>query len=116
MESYHYIWLSTHTHRDETWLKEKLSEGFDIHHIDGEHNNNNPDNLVLIEHLDHMRLHGLTNTNRLLRKHWSKCSKKKNRKWKKNEPFWSEEDGWLFPLNYRGSRLPEDLEPFKPIA
>ena len=33
-------------------------EGFDVHHIDGDHDNNDPDNLVLIEHADHFRLHG----------------------------------------------------------
>lgn len=38
-----------------------LIEGFDIHHRDGDHSNNSPDNLVLIEHIDHMRLHGMSN-------------------------------------------------------
>ena len=37
-----------------------LKAGFDIHHIDGNHSNNAPANLVLIEHKDHMRLHGAT--------------------------------------------------------
>jgi hypothetical protein len=35
-----------------------LSEGFDLHHIDGNHANNDPLNLVLIYHPDHMMLHG----------------------------------------------------------
>lgn len=35
------------------------ADGFDVHHIDGNKENNNPDNLVLIEHADHMRLHGM---------------------------------------------------------
>jgi hypothetical protein len=33
-------------------------QGFDIHHVDGDHDNNDPDNLVLIERYDHLRLHG----------------------------------------------------------
>jgi hypothetical protein len=59
MEEYHAIWLSNHPDRDEVWLRGQLAEGFDIHHLDGDRDNNIPENLVLIEHLDHMRLHGL---------------------------------------------------------
>jgi hypothetical protein len=59
LEAYHYAWLESHPHRNEEWLREQLKEGFDIHHIDGDHNNNDPSNLVLIEHTDHMRLHGM---------------------------------------------------------
>jgi len=40
------------------WLRFVLKAGFDIHHLDGDHDNNVPENLVLIEHVDHMRLHG----------------------------------------------------------
>lgn len=58
METYHLAWLTMHPNRNEEWLQEKLKEGFDVHHIDGNHGNNEPTNLVLIEHLDHMRLHG----------------------------------------------------------
>lgn len=32
-------------------------EGFDVHHLDGDHENNDPANLVLIEHTDHMMMH-----------------------------------------------------------
>jgi hypothetical protein len=58
MESHHLAWLSTRVHRTIDWLKEKLAEGFDVHHLDGNHSNNEPSNLVLIECSDHMRLHG----------------------------------------------------------
>lgn len=58
LQSYHYAWLSEHPYRSEEWLKAKLVEGFDIHHLDGNHDNNDPANLVLIEHSDHMMLHG----------------------------------------------------------
>jgi hypothetical protein len=34
-----------------------LRQGFDIHHIDGDHSNDTPGNLVFIEHTDHMFLH-----------------------------------------------------------
>jgi hypothetical protein len=58
MLEYHVAWLSAHRHRSAKWLLRRLAEGFDIHHLDGDHENNDPDNLVLIEHSDHMRLHG----------------------------------------------------------
>jgi hypothetical protein len=59
MEEYHYVWLASHPDRDEKWLRDKLYEGFDVHHLDGNHSNNDPNNLVLVEHEDHMRLHNL---------------------------------------------------------
>jgi len=65
MEPHHDAWLSSHPHRNSQWLQERLRDGFDIHHIDGDHENNRPSNLVLIEHVDHMRLHGLENSIRL---------------------------------------------------
>lgn len=55
---YHDAWLSAHPTRTEGWLRDRLAEGFDIHHLDGNHDNNDPPNLVLIEHEDHLRLHG----------------------------------------------------------
>lgn len=58
MEVHHQVWLEAHKNRSEEWLKERLKDGFDIHHIDGNHENNDPANLVLIEHGDHMMLHG----------------------------------------------------------
>lgn len=57
-QPYHYAWLGAHPHRTEEWLRAALRDGFDIHHIDGNHENNDPANLVLIEHTDHMMLHG----------------------------------------------------------
>lgn len=36
-----------------------------MHHLDGDHENDAPGNLVLIEHRDHMRLHGFPAGNRL---------------------------------------------------
>lgn len=58
LKPYHIEWLSSHKDRSEEWLREKLKDGFDIHHLDGVHSHNSPENLVLIEHNDHMRLHG----------------------------------------------------------
>jgi hypothetical protein len=57
-EEYHRNWLSTHPNRTEEWLRERLKDGFDIHHMDGNHDNNDSSNLVLIESQDHMSLHG----------------------------------------------------------
>lgn len=57
LKSYHQAWLSNHPERDEDWLRERLREGFDVHHIDGDHQNDDPGNLALIDHADHMRVH-----------------------------------------------------------
>ncbi|MBX3547321.1 MAG: HNH endonuclease [Chelatococcus sp.] len=65
LKSYHHAWLTTHPDRTAEWLQDKLREGFDVHHLDGNHLNNDAGNLVLIEHVDHMRLHGMRNSNRL---------------------------------------------------
>lgn len=59
MLEHHEVWLSTHPRRTKQWLEERLEDGFDIHHIDGDHGNNSPDNLILLEHQDHMNIHGL---------------------------------------------------------
>jgi len=61
MKEYHSVWLAAHPHRSEEWLQERFRDGFDIHHIDGNHENNRSENLVLIEASDHMRLHGMAN-------------------------------------------------------
>ncbi|TQE92931.1 MAG: hypothetical protein FKY71_18690 [Spiribacter salinus] len=55
---YHHAWLSAHPNRTEEWLKERLEDGFHVHHADGDPNNNDSSNLILIEGADHMRLHG----------------------------------------------------------
>jgi hypothetical protein len=55
---YHLVWLASHPERSEQWLRDRLKDGFDIHHLDGNHDNNEAQNLVLIEHTDHMALHG----------------------------------------------------------
>lgn len=65
MQPYHYAWLSKHPERSEEWLRRQLRDGFDVHHLDGDHSNDAPSNLALIEHSDHMGLHG-TSARRLL--------------------------------------------------
>lgn len=57
LQSYHFAWLSVHPERTEEWLLRMLSDGFHVHHIDGDHLNDDPLNLVLIEGGDHMMLH-----------------------------------------------------------
>lgn len=57
MESYHYAWLSAHPERTKEWLAGILAQGFHIHHMDGNHDNNDSKNLVLIESGDHMMIH-----------------------------------------------------------
>lgn len=56
-EAYHLAWLSAHLERTQQWLAERLADGFAVHHTDGNHSNNDPINLVLIEAGDHMLLH-----------------------------------------------------------
>jgi hypothetical protein len=59
MKEYHRAWLDAHPDRTADWLKRMLAEGFQVHHIDGDHSNNHPANLALIENVDHLRLHGM---------------------------------------------------------
>lgn len=56
-QPHHIAWLEAHPHRTERWLRDRLRDGFDVHHIDGDKENNDPRNLILIEHTDHMALH-----------------------------------------------------------
>jgi len=58
LAAYHLSWLAAHPQRTAKWLKERLADGFQVHHADGNHANNAPDNLVLIDGNDHLRLHG----------------------------------------------------------
>ena len=58
LENYHKVWLANHPDYDEAWLQTALKAGFDIHHLDGNHNNDAFENLLLIESCDHLRLHG----------------------------------------------------------
>jgi hypothetical protein len=55
----HRIWLKTHPTRSKEWLAAQVREGFDIHHANGDHSDDCPDNLVLIECDDHQKLHGM---------------------------------------------------------
>ncbi len=59
LQPYHRVWLSCHPGRTEQWLKERLADGFHIHHADGDHSNDDPNNLIMIEGIDHMLIvHG----------------------------------------------------------
>lgn len=59
MKEHLLAWLRAHPERSRDWLKRMLGEGFQVHHVDGDHSNDHPGNLALIENVDHMRLHGL---------------------------------------------------------
>lgn len=59
LEEYHRVWLNSHSWRTEEWLRDRLKDGFHIHHLDGNHYNNDPKNLILIDGSDHMHLHGM---------------------------------------------------------
>lgn len=58
LQEHHIAWLLCHPHRGADWLRGMLCDGFQIHHIDGNHGNNDPQNLILVEWRDHARLHG----------------------------------------------------------
>lgn len=83
LERYHETWLAAHPYRTEAWLRERMAEGFDVHHIDGDHDNNVADNLMLIEHGDHMWLHGMGKKLHRLR---PKTGPRKNKPWTMAEP------------------------------
>lgn len=55
---HHRAWLQAHPSRSETWLRQHIADGFDVHHLDGNHGNDDPANLLLIEDQDHRSLHG----------------------------------------------------------
>ncbi len=60
MKASHVAWLAAHPSRTADWLRSQLDDGFDVHHVDGDRNNNNSNNLVLIESQDHTTvIHGL---------------------------------------------------------
>lgn len=58
-EPHHLAWLEANPHRSAEWLKDRLRDGFHVHHIDCDHGNNDPENLLLLDGVDHMRLHAL---------------------------------------------------------
>jgi len=55
---HHQAWLGLHPDRSEQWLRDRLADGFQVHHVDGDGKNDAPHNLVLIEGQDHIRMHG----------------------------------------------------------
>lgn len=57
IQAHHRAWLSAHSWIAWEWLDAKLEEGFEVHHVDGDHSNNDPQNLVLVYNSDHKLLH-----------------------------------------------------------
>ena len=57
LQDYHLAWLGFHLGRTEEWLQDKLNDGFQVHHVDGDTLNNDPVNLVLIDGADHLAIH-----------------------------------------------------------
>jgi hypothetical protein len=50
-------WLQNHPTRTEAWLRERLRDGFEVHHLDP-NLGDDPSNLILIERQDHKMIHG----------------------------------------------------------
>jgi len=59
LSEHHKAWLSKHRKASIEFLREACAAGFDVHHIDEDHGNNDPDNLILIYSGDHALLHKL---------------------------------------------------------
>lgn len=53
LKIHHVVWLENHPNRTKQWLLAQMADGFHIHHVDDNHKNNDPKNLVLIEGVDH---------------------------------------------------------------
>lgn len=77
MQAHHKAWLAAHPERSEEWLAGRLADGFDVHHGDGDHSNNEPDNLFLVEHRDHVRLHGSALLDRMRQNHSARVARAK---------------------------------------
>lgn len=59
LRPHHFAWLMAHPERTSAWLIARILDGFHVHHLDANHDNNDPDNLVLMDGVDHMRMHGM---------------------------------------------------------
>ena len=57
MKAHHLAWLKAHPERTAAWLGQAFEQGFEVHHLDENHDNDHPENLVLIEHTDHFKIH-----------------------------------------------------------
>lgn len=58
-KAHHLAWMEGN-HAEPDFLYQAIMNGFQVHHVDGDHSNNDPLNLVLIYDRDHKKLHGLT--------------------------------------------------------
>jgi len=59
LKPHHQAWLNAHPNHNEVWMLTAISAGFDVHHVDQDKENNDPDNLLMIERDDHMKIHGM---------------------------------------------------------
>ena len=93
MLPHHAAWLSAHPERSAEWLAERVAEGFHVHHVDGDHDNNDQLNLVLIESGDHMMLHN--GSSRLL---WKPAAARSKNGGRKKNPTIEELEARIVPL------------------
>ena len=45
--------------KDPAWMHQAATAGFDVHHLDGERMNNDPENLIMIFTGDHAQIHNI---------------------------------------------------------
>lgn len=57
-KDYRQIWADKYK-KDSLWMEQASENGFHVHHVDGDRDNNDPDNLMMIFKGDHMLLHNL---------------------------------------------------------
>lgn len=81
----HRIWLKTHPTRSKDWLAARVRDGFDIHHANGNHFDDSPNNLVLIECDDHQKLHGMKLDRRASSTAIRKAKRERERNAKEND-------------------------------
>ena len=68
LAKHHEAWLIAHPERSAQWFRRVIADGFDVHHLDGDHDNNDPSNLALIEYTDHQAvIHGHKVLRRLIK-------------------------------------------------
>ena len=79
------VYKNDHRRIAEIYFNKKLEEDECVHHLDGNHFNNDPENLVIIKKTQHGKVTGLLNTG-------SKDTRNMARRLKRKHPEWTSEE------------------------